>query len=598
MKLAYVEIAGFRGFKEKTRFDLDPGFAVITGRNGVGKSSFFDAIDFALTGSINKYRVKGAKGGGLESHIWWIGEGTPQERYVSVGFVDANGEVSIVRRSREHGLETPEQNISSRLCTSMEISGDWAQTLMQTSLIRDEMIAALSLDLSEQERFSAVQAAMGSLKGSDHSERTKALLKAAEAAKNEQELRVNGLQADLGRALGALTEVQSSATNSSEIVEAERLVTAVLGTPLPVGSDGVERLRTIIAERRRSITPLQEAAVEAESIQADILYFESAEGQSEIHTSMTELETIANARVDAVKRVSIAEALFDSEREQDSLTVHLSALLEHGEAVGLIEGHCPLCEALRDTGAFASALVALRTRLAERGERVRLASSELSNAKKLLADADSSLEIARQRNESLASRQAVLAERQKAIANVIARWGVSSPSLDAMAIRESILSCQEATATLEQALSMLEASSANDRISTFQARVNNLREAVNVELAKLNSCGRALELTRQIENAGKVVANELLAEQFDTVLPLLKELYLRLRPHSEWREIETDIAGHVRASLNFTVGDGKNPQFLFSSGQRRAAGIAFLLAIYLSRPWCAFQTLGVTQIRP
>ena len=71
----------------------------------------------------------------------------------------------------------------------------------------------------------------------------------------------------------------------------------------------------------------------------------------------------------------------------------------------------------------------------------------------------------------------------------------------------------------------------------------------------------------------------------------LEGAYLRLRPHSEWQEIETDIAGHVRASLNFTVGEGKNPQFLFSSGQRRTAGIAFLLAIHLSRPWCTFETL-------
>ena len=47
----------------------------------------------------------------------------------------------------------------------------------------------------------------------------------------------------------------------------------------------------------------------------------------------------------------------------------------------------------------------------------------------------------------------------------------------------------------------------------------------------------------------------------------------------------------MRASLNFTVGDGHNPQFLFSSGQRRAAGIAFLLAIHLSRPWCRLRSL-------
>ena len=90
---------------------------------------------------------------------------------------------------------------------------------------------------------------------------------------------------------------------------------------------------------------------------------------------------------------------------------------------------------------------------------------------------------------------------------------------------------------------------------------------------------------------GKAVANQILTEQFDTVMPLLKELYRRLRPHADWAEIESDFGGKIRGSLNFTVGDGHNPQFLFSSGQRRAAGLAFLLAIHLSRPWCKWRSL-------
>ena len=67
MRLAFIEIAGFRGFKDKTRFDLPAGFAVLTGRNGVGKSTVLDAVDFVLTGTINKYVVTGAKGGASTS---------------------------------------------------------------------------------------------------------------------------------------------------------------------------------------------------------------------------------------------------------------------------------------------------------------------------------------------------------------------------------------------------------------------------------------------------------------------------------------------------------------------------------------------------
>jgi DNA repair exonuclease SbcCD ATPase subunit len=114
---------------------------------------------------------------------------------------------------------------------------------------------------------------------------------------------------------------------------------------------------------------------------------------------------------------------------------------------------------------------------------------------------------------------------------------------------------------------------------------------VDDELEALTKLERAVETARQVEAAVKSTSNQILAEHFDTVMPLLKELYRRIRPHQDWREIEIDFGGRVRASLNFSVGDGRNPQFLFSSGQRRAAGIAFLLAIHLSRPWCQLQSL-------
>jgi len=49
MKLEFVEISGFRGFRDKTRFEFPLGFAVLSGGNGAGKSTVLDAVDFALT---------------------------------------------------------------------------------------------------------------------------------------------------------------------------------------------------------------------------------------------------------------------------------------------------------------------------------------------------------------------------------------------------------------------------------------------------------------------------------------------------------------------------------------------------------------------
>ena len=184
-----------------------------------------------------------------------------------------------------------------------------------------------------------------------------------------------------------------------------------------------------------------------------------------------------------------------------------------------------------------------------------------------------------------------MAQNFISVKSVFERYGLQvDPSKPELA-RELVLNRQEETAQLEQALIILEVSGAHDRVAALETRVSQLRVSVEEESKRAIAAERAVEDIRLINNVAQSAANQILTEQFDTVMPLLKELYQRLRPHTDWREIETDFGGKVRASLNFTVGEGINPQFLFSSGQRRAAGLAFLLAIHLSRPWCLFNSL-------
>ena len=80
-------------------------------------------------------------------------------------------------------------------------------------------------------------------------------------------------------------------------------------------------------------------------------------------------------------------------------------------------------------------------------------------------------------------------------------------------------------------------------------------------------------------------AGEVVDDRLAGISPLLQELYARLRPHIGWRDLDYKIRGDVRRFLSLSVGGGLNPAFLFSSGQRRAAGLAFLLAINLARGW-------------
>src|SRR3546814_9440490 len=75
MKLAYVDLCGFRGYRKRMRLDFAEDFTILDGRNGVGKSTIFDAVEFALTGHLSKYKDAKADGETVADYIWWAGNG-------------------------------------------------------------------------------------------------------------------------------------------------------------------------------------------------------------------------------------------------------------------------------------------------------------------------------------------------------------------------------------------------------------------------------------------------------------------------------------------------------------------------------------------
>jgi chromosome segregation protein len=591
MKIEYVEVAGFRGFRDKTRFDFPAGFAVLDGRNGAGKSTVLDAVDFAVTGTINKFAVTTARGGGLDEHIWWVGEGKAEANHVSVGFIDTSGRRFTITRSRDRGL-VDEAGTVFHLCGGgAGAPSTSVETLMQTTLIRDESIVALSVDLPEQARFAAVRAAIGGLVGPDHSQRTSTILRAANIAKDEQVERVQSAQAQLGQTLTAITEARSTAERSPDISEALR---TIVSFSLSVPSDPRERaemLRGFIADRKRALQELEAARRQSEQILPEVKYLSSAEADVELQRAGAAVESATRQKVLADEVLALAVRADASERESDRYAAHLSALLEHGSALGLQEGHCPLCSAFRSPEEFNDALASARARLAARGERLRAAAQSLDQARSKAAAAAEQLLVTR-RNLSEGQQRRQNADHQIAtVAALYKRLAFDGSPANPEAARQMLLGEQERLARLERALFILDASSAIDRVNALESRLASLRERVDHESGKLADAEKAVEAARQIDASSRAVANQMLTEQFDTVMPLLKELYRRLRPHADWIEIESDFGGKVRGSLNFTVGDGHNVQFLFSSGQRRAAGLAFLLAIHLSRRWCLWDSL-------
>ena len=590
MKLEFIEVAGFRGFRDKTRFDLDPAFVVLTGRNGVGKSTLLDAVEFALTGTLSKYSVQSAKGGGLAEHIWWMGDSPAAERHVTVGFIDDAGARCQISRG-PHSVE-PEDGAKIRAWFGLpdQADADSIAMLARTSIIRDEHIAAMSLDLPGQARFEAVKDAIGAIVGPDYAPRTEAVLKEARALQTSANARQAELQDELGRALTALTDARSEANRSADIANANRVIDRQLSSP-PLGEDRVEAGRAALAAGRARSARLRSAIEDVERSQADWRTVAKDTFSEEFDAARAEASRLAGIEASSIATLEAALQAEAASRALNDEDTHFAALLEHGSALGVIDGHCPLCDAARTDNEFQASLVRTRQRLADRGVELERVSLAVLDARRAVDEVKALADQARAGLLVLEQLQARVDASRRSVEEAFAREGFSEAVDDPAGARGQLDLADLGLADLENAIFILEASSAHERVISLERRVTELRQHIDVAAIDSVACEKGVELARQIDAAARTIANDILREQFDTVMPLLKELYRRLRPHVDWTEIDSDFGGKVRATLNFTVGEGRNPQFLFSSGQRRAAGLAFLLAIHLSRPWCRWRTL-------
>jgi recombinational DNA repair ATPase RecF len=101
--LTSITVSGFRGIGGEARLELHPGpgLTVVAGRNGSGKSSFSEALEFALTGE--SYRWKGKKAFWTNS---WRNLHQPQSTYVRIALAEeGHGRTEVgVEWAKDAGL--------------------------------------------------------------------------------------------------------------------------------------------------------------------------------------------------------------------------------------------------------------------------------------------------------------------------------------------------------------------------------------------------------------------------------------------------------------------------------------------------------------
>ena len=210
--------------------------------------------------------------------------------------------------------------------------------------------------------------------------------------------------------------------------------------------------------------------------------------------------------------------------------------------------------------------------LAEEGERK--ANQSVAELRTSLRRLEASLEEVRAFRQEIKSATSTLGV------------AISDNELDPTPVAAWLDEQRKELSDLESSVVSFEAVLQLSRVSEREKELEAVQQASRAAERRLEETRRAAARAKSAADTLKRMSGEIVDERLAAISPLLEELYSRLRPHIDWPEISYLVRGDIRRLLSLRVGDGLDISgYMFSSGQRRAAGLAFLLAVSLSRPW-------------
>jgi DNA repair exonuclease SbcCD ATPase subunit len=617
MRLASMEIVGFRGFTAAVHLDLDADAVLILGNNGQGKTSLFDAILWCLTGSVGRV--------GEDTSLISLYSQTGEMRVALAIKDDSSGSIHTITRSSD-GVR---QLLSLESDGQDPIRGDAArlrllQLLWAEGLSATDGLAALSNAMTrsvylqqdlirqfvdaddDQERFTIVSELVGSgrvteLQGSLERGRnswsraiteSRRQLEVLQARQSSLQGRVNDLrQLDSGAVPGLGDEwalwwesVRQLGINPGNeappfgSVEALQIADRTLRT--------LESIRQSLSRRIESLQQLNSALTDQDALTpADVSGI-----QATINERTAELDQLQSdlTQLQAAAAAQRAEQLRAS-TEREELRVLATLALRH------LEDKCPVCAQSYDHDETVLRL----SELAESptGIPVDLLATQLASLSALIDN----------RRVELSSAQQALRTIQRTNVAVEARLTDIRQRLQLLEIEGSI---EDASRLLNQNLQ----SSTNQLERVSAALADGERLSLNVSAARERS--RESELTDELESVSSEIQRaqadiearertgrlaslildalreasiEIVENQVIKLVPLFQRIYGRIDPHPAFRSVNllTSISrgrGRLSPALRDLIADvaSNAPSTVLSSSQSNALAVSLFLALNLA----------------
>lgn len=614
MKLRGITVSGFRGFGREYDFDLSADVVLIHGPNGSGKTSLFDSILWALTGSIERNGI----GTDVVSRYSEFGEGRVEARLET-----ATGETVRVVRRCQSGAKTSSLSLEigadrfsggsaeTRLmevlwpdgASSSDPAGSLTRSLTRAVYLQQDQVRSFIEDESENSRFDIVGEIVGTGRVGELVRQLELGRKAWTTATNRERERL--LQPLLRRrtSLRASVEAARSQAQSDQPLD-ERLtswVGDVAAFVQPDGSEPAARDVHVSQQLNGMLSLLQSAIQRAELDLASLNRLLTRTGEVPDPVDGREAAKAQLVAADALVVRCEAELRHANERAA-ALRQQMVELTETRDslaalarlALGHIDGNCPVCGQQHDERLTASRLnemiahaesplVAPASGVVEAAEALRSAETDRAQTQASLSRLDR-LELDRTNMLDEIARAAKLLHLDGPLADLPKTCRARIAALQARIEQasnlrrdgESLVVARARATESERAIELeAELPSLEDEIAKLESRLA-LREAAGDDAKRLHEA-----LTTLSEN--------LVTSELKIIEPLLQRIYASVDPHPSFRAVRflTDTV-RARGTLRTTLQDYGNsltdvdPAVVLSSSQLNVLAVVTFMAMNLS----------------
>jgi DNA repair exonuclease SbcCD ATPase subunit len=604
---AWAELEAFRGFRDKQRVDLDASAVILAGPNGTGKTSFFDALQWLLLGSLE--RLEPWRTRRNTEHI--VSAFRPDDAaIVTAGLRFGDDEVELRRQGRHDSgfLEWRDKNgtvrgdeaelkLAEALATRNRDRASLRRILMTSGLLQQDVVREV-LEDKASDRYQHLASLLGlEVVGAfENAARKRAdrFAVAGRTARSELatlETQRRTARDRLERFRHDSAEAPGTAAVRAQLAErlASGTSTVKLARELPTTATDVSLLQSAVAEigdqlaqAQRRLSALTAAAADLESISDE---------------AMKAAETTAATAAKAAEDARAGLALADKDLAAAQQRSEAMAALAHA-ALPLLSDHCPVCRQEIDEDHvrrhLEQLLAAGGNDLPERQRArdaalaaLKAAETEARTTAATLSDLrrrrEQSVQLAKDRDRLVVDVQSAIARAQQEGVTLLDTPGLAA--LEAEPLNAAVDDFRMIWRIAGDLGGVLRTLPVGEQIAEAERELKRVEGLVIAARERTTAASAREEEAKTLQRAATRAAAAVTEARFRLLAPLVSDIFSRLDPHPVFKAMDFALGVYRERGeaspivLDAVSGVEADPLLIFSSSQANVAALSYFLAL-------------------